>query len=232
MRSLQSFSVRPALPPELSPLERLAMNLRWSWDEPTRDLFRWVDTDAWEAMSHDPVRLLGQVPPERLHTSPPTPASCATSARPRRPRPLPHRAPLVPDQGTTSRPARCAWSPTSPPSSASPKRCRSTPGGLGVLAGDHLKAIERPRRAAGRRRAVLPLRLLQPAPGPRRHAAGALLRARPRRAGADPVRGRSGHRRPRRRAPAGPGLAGRRRAGSACTSSTPTSTATRPEAAR
>ena len=66
MRSLQSFSVRPALPPELSPLERLAMNLRWSWDEPTRDLFRWVDKDAWEAMSHDPVRLLGQVPRPRL----------------------------------------------------------------------------------------------------------------------------------------------------------------------
>jgi starch phosphorylase len=66
MRSLQSFSVRPALPPELSALERLAMNLRWSWDEPTRDLFRWVDKDAWEAMSHDPVRLLGQVPRPRL----------------------------------------------------------------------------------------------------------------------------------------------------------------------
>ncbi len=66
MRALQSFSVRPALPPELSPLERLAMNLRWSWDEPTRDLFRWVDKDAWEAMSHDPVRLLGQVARSRL----------------------------------------------------------------------------------------------------------------------------------------------------------------------
>src|SRR4029453_3607821 len=66
MRSLQSFSVRPALPPELAPLERLAMNLRWSWDEPTRDLFRWGDKEGWEAFPPDPVRLLGQVPPARL----------------------------------------------------------------------------------------------------------------------------------------------------------------------
>ena len=25
------------------------MNLRWSWDAQTRDLFRWVDPDAWDA---------------------------------------------------------------------------------------------------------------------------------------------------------------------------------------
>ena len=35
------------------------MNLRWSWDEQTRDLFRWVDPDGWDATAHDPVRLLG-----------------------------------------------------------------------------------------------------------------------------------------------------------------------------
>ena len=42
------------------------MNLRWSWDERTRDLFRWVDPDAWDATSHDPVRLLGLVRPTAL----------------------------------------------------------------------------------------------------------------------------------------------------------------------
>jgi starch phosphorylase len=47
-------------------LERLAMNLRWSWDERTRDLFRWVDPDGWDASVHDPVRLLGLVPRPRL----------------------------------------------------------------------------------------------------------------------------------------------------------------------
>jgi starch phosphorylase len=66
MRALRSFTVRPSLPPELAALEDLAMNLRWSWDEQTRDLFRWVDPDGWDATTHDPVRLLGTVSRARL----------------------------------------------------------------------------------------------------------------------------------------------------------------------
>src|SRR6186997_1452142 len=66
MKALRSFSVHPTLPPQLAPLERLAMNLRWSWDDRTRELFRWVDPTAWDTTHHDPVRLLGLVPPERL----------------------------------------------------------------------------------------------------------------------------------------------------------------------
>jgi glycogen phosphorylase len=66
MKALRSFTVRPRLPQALAPLEDLAMNLRWSWDERTRDLFRWVDPDAWEDGRHDPVRLLGTVSRERL----------------------------------------------------------------------------------------------------------------------------------------------------------------------
>jgi glycogen phosphorylase len=66
MKALRSFTVRPSLPEELSDLETLAFNLRWSWDDHTRDLFRWVDPDLWDASIHDPVRLLGLVNPERL----------------------------------------------------------------------------------------------------------------------------------------------------------------------
>jgi glycogen phosphorylase len=66
MRALRSFTVRPRLPEALAPLEALAMNLRWAWDDRTRDLFRWVDPDAWDATRHDPVGLLGSVSPERL----------------------------------------------------------------------------------------------------------------------------------------------------------------------
>src|SRR3546814_18132247 len=66
MKALRSFTVRPSLPPELVALEQLAMNLRWSWDERTRDLFRWVDPAAWDATVHDPARLLGLVSRERF----------------------------------------------------------------------------------------------------------------------------------------------------------------------
>src|SRR5947207_13685124 len=68
MKALRSFTVRPSLPPELSALERVAMNLRWSWDEQSRDLFRWVDPEQWDASIHDPVRLLGLVARNRLES--------------------------------------------------------------------------------------------------------------------------------------------------------------------
>jgi starch phosphorylase len=66
MKALRSFTVRPSLPAELSALEDLAINLRWAWDDQTRDLFRWVDPDLWDASIHDPVRLLGLVSHDRL----------------------------------------------------------------------------------------------------------------------------------------------------------------------
>src|SRR5215218_7300595 len=66
MKALRSFTVRPSLPPELSALEEVAFNLRWSWDDQTRDLFRWVDPALWDASVHDPVRMLGLVPRDQL----------------------------------------------------------------------------------------------------------------------------------------------------------------------
>lgn len=44
----------------------IATNLRWSWDARAVELFRWVDQDAWERAEHDPVRMLGLVSKERF----------------------------------------------------------------------------------------------------------------------------------------------------------------------
>ncbi|MBM7790436.1 alpha-glucan family phosphorylase [Tenggerimyces flavus] len=66
MRAIRRFTVRPVLPEPLSPLGDLVMNLRWSWDPATQDLFEAVDPETWERVGHDPVRLLGEVPSERL----------------------------------------------------------------------------------------------------------------------------------------------------------------------
>lgn len=65
MKAIRRFTVRPVLPPDLSALDELAANLRWSWHQPTIELFRDVDPVLWEADA-DPVGLLGEVTPERL----------------------------------------------------------------------------------------------------------------------------------------------------------------------
>jgi glycogen phosphorylase len=66
VRAIRRFTVRPVLPESLRPLEELAANLRWSWHAETQDLFEAVDAHAWETSGHDPVRFLGAVSPGRL----------------------------------------------------------------------------------------------------------------------------------------------------------------------
>ncbi|MEU4171653.1 glycosyltransferase family 1 protein [Streptomyces sp. NPDC026665] len=66
MKAIRRFTVRPVLPEALHPLSDLARNLRWSWHAETRDLFRSVDPERWAACGDDPVRLLGSVPAGRL----------------------------------------------------------------------------------------------------------------------------------------------------------------------
>jgi glycogen phosphorylase len=66
MRALRSFAVRASLPPPLEVVVSIAMNLRWSWDPRAVELFRWIDADAWDRAGHDPVRMLGLVPRARL----------------------------------------------------------------------------------------------------------------------------------------------------------------------
>jgi starch phosphorylase len=66
VRAIRRFTVRPVLPPALSALSDLAGNLRWSWHPETQDVFEAVDPQLWEATGRDPVRLLGAVGRARL----------------------------------------------------------------------------------------------------------------------------------------------------------------------
>ena len=43
VKALRRFTVRAHLPDRLAALERLSINLRWSWDKPTQDLFAAID---------------------------------------------------------------------------------------------------------------------------------------------------------------------------------------------
>ena len=66
VRAIRRFTVRPVLPGPLAALGDLAGNLRWSWHPPTQDVFQAVDPDVWDSVGHDPVRLLGAVGRPRL----------------------------------------------------------------------------------------------------------------------------------------------------------------------
>jgi glycogen phosphorylase len=66
VRAIRRFTVAAALPEPLAALGELMLNLRWSWHPETLDLFATIDPEQWEACGHDPVRLLGEVPHERL----------------------------------------------------------------------------------------------------------------------------------------------------------------------
>jgi starch phosphorylase len=66
MKALRRFTVRAHLPDRLTALGRLSINLRWSWDKPTQDLFAAIDPELWKHVGCDPVALLGQVAPKRL----------------------------------------------------------------------------------------------------------------------------------------------------------------------
>jgi len=135
-RALRSFTVRARLPEALAPLGEIAMNLRWSWDPRTRDLFRWVDLSAWRASGGDPLKVLGRVGRRRFEELAEDRGFMDFMSEvyvdfqhylrsggwfQRRPSPLRSVAYFSPEFGLTE---------------ALPQYS----GGLGVLAGDHLKA--------------------------------------------------------------------------------------------
>jgi starch phosphorylase len=54
------------IPPPLAPLARLAYNYRWSWTLGGAGLFAEIDAPRFERCRENPVRLLGQAPAHRL----------------------------------------------------------------------------------------------------------------------------------------------------------------------
>ena len=66
MRAIRRFTIRATLPEPLAPLRELMLNLRWSWHADTRELFAALDPAGREEAGRDPITLLGEVPPEHL----------------------------------------------------------------------------------------------------------------------------------------------------------------------
>jgi starch phosphorylase len=63
-----TFTVVPRIPDRLRELMRIAMNLWWTWDPEAIDLFRRLEPRSllWERCYGNPVRMLGLVAQERL----------------------------------------------------------------------------------------------------------------------------------------------------------------------
>jgi starch phosphorylase len=66
MKALRRLTVRAALPEQLAPLGEIVANLRWSWHPDSHDLLESVDPELWVECNGDPARLLGGVSTDRL----------------------------------------------------------------------------------------------------------------------------------------------------------------------
>jgi starch phosphorylase len=139
VRAIRRFTIRPLLPEPLASLRGLMLNLRWSWHTEALELFASIDPAGWERAGREPVPLLAEVSPERL-------ASLAEDRRFLR-----RLSDAVDelreyttgerwyqsDQALAGAPAGVAYfSPEYGITAALPQYS----GGLGILAGDHLKA--------------------------------------------------------------------------------------------
>jgi glycogen phosphorylase len=137
VKAIRRLTVQTAIPASLSALEELATNLRWSWHVPTRRFFANISPQVWPKFGTDPIDLLASIEPAKLDelSRDEDFVSRANALRddlhayleqPRWYQSLPDDAPasigyFSPEFGITS---------TLPQYS----------GGLGILAGDHLKS--------------------------------------------------------------------------------------------
>ncbi len=137
-QNIRTFVVIPSLPEELEPLRQLAYNMWWTWSPGAIDLFRRLDVDLWEEVGHSPVALLWRIGQKRLEEAARDKAYTAQLCR-------------VADQFYIYRHGRTwydeHYSDQQPTTiayfSAEFGLHECLPiysGGLGVLAGDHLKS--------------------------------------------------------------------------------------------
>lgn len=69
MKPIRTFNVVPSLPKKIEGLAKIAYNLRWCWSHESIDLFRRLDNDLWETSGHNPVLMLGTIDQAKLSES-------------------------------------------------------------------------------------------------------------------------------------------------------------------
>ena len=66
MAKVSTFTVVPKLPKRLAKLRDVAFNMAWCWDPEAVELFYRIDLDLWAEVTQNPVALLGRVSQARL----------------------------------------------------------------------------------------------------------------------------------------------------------------------
>ncbi|MGB2809792.1 MAG: DUF3417 domain-containing protein, partial [Sedimentisphaerales bacterium] len=66
MPTVRSFTVLPTLPDILKDLDVVARNMFWSWNPEFIELFKRIDSNLWSASGHNPVKMLGSVSQAKL----------------------------------------------------------------------------------------------------------------------------------------------------------------------
>lgn len=66
MKEIILYTVVPQIPERLKPLEEMAKNLWFSWNIEAIDLFRSVDQHLWEETQHNPLAILGYLDKQRF----------------------------------------------------------------------------------------------------------------------------------------------------------------------
>ncbi|MFC1485445.1 alpha-glucan family phosphorylase [Candidatus Latescibacterota bacterium] len=66
MKPVKSFIVKASLPKPLEPLRELVFNLAWSWNPQAVNLFYRLDRKLWEETYHNPVNIIGRISQDRL----------------------------------------------------------------------------------------------------------------------------------------------------------------------
>ncbi|MGB0766654.1 MAG: alpha-glucan family phosphorylase, partial [Phycisphaeraceae bacterium] len=63
---VRRFSVAPVIPESLAPLADLSRNLWWTWHSDATDLFIRIDAELWRKTRHNPVQMLALISQARL----------------------------------------------------------------------------------------------------------------------------------------------------------------------
>jgi starch phosphorylase len=144
VRAIRRFTVRVTLPERLAALHGLMLNLRWSWHSPTADLFASIDPAAFQASGGDPIAMLSALPSAKIAALAADEDFLARLAEVERdlrhymsdPRWYASAGPDGPGSDSPGPAAIAYFSPEYGITAALPQYS----GGLGILAGDHLKS--------------------------------------------------------------------------------------------